>query len=111
MRHNNKIWEIDWNPILQKMQVEAGQSLPSYPGDLKTALLNHVGLIDQAVGEASYQLAAEIAQTSTDCDPEITYWFSQLIFLLCLNSQTSKPAHFSLPVHLEPVSVQPLSGK
>lgn len=111
-RNQNKIdQEIDWNPILQKMQIETGQNLPIYPGDLKAALLNHVGLVDNAVGEAAYQLAVEIAQTSTDCDPEVTYWFSRLISLLCLHSQTSKPAYFKLPVYLEPVPVQPSPGK
>jgi hypothetical protein len=97
-------YEIDWNLILQQMQIKLGQDLPTFPGDLKTALLNHAGLADDATGEAAYQLAVEISRTSTFCDPEITYWFARLVALLHLQSQTSFPNRLGLPVYLGSVS-------
>lgn len=71
---------IDWQPILA--QLVQTQSLPKYPGDLKTALLTHAGLNHHAKGEQAYQMAVEIARLTTCCDPEIIYWFSRLISLL-----------------------------
>lgn len=75
--------EIDWRPILDQVQLRAGESLPTYPGDLKVALLNHAGLANDSKGEAIYQLAKEIARLTTCSDPEITYWFSRLVALVC----------------------------
>ncbi|MBD3884884.1 hypothetical protein IFO70_24420 [Phormidium tenue FACHB-886] len=77
--------DIDWNPILQRIQIAEGQRLPTYPGDLKAALLAHSGLDDHPKAEEAYQLAREISRLSTCCDPEIVYWFSRLVALL--NSQ------------------------
>lgn len=76
--------EIDWSFILCQMQTPEGQSLPVYPGDLKTALLQYAGLGDHPKGEELYQLSREIARLTTCCDPEITYWFSRLISLIDL---------------------------
>jgi hypothetical protein len=74
--------EIDWQPILNQMQQADGQRLPEFSGDLKTALLAHAGLTHHPKGEATYQLAREIARLTTCCDPEIAYWFSRLVELV-----------------------------
>lgn len=74
--------KIDWNPILRQIQFTKGHSLPTYNGDLKAALLNHVGLTNHSKGEEAYQLAREIARLTTYSDPEIVYWFSRLIYLI-----------------------------
>jgi hypothetical protein len=76
---------IDWNPVLSRIQWLEGQSLPTYPGDLKTALLNHAGLVNNPKGEEAYEFAREIARLTTYSDPEIIYWFSRLVSLM--NSQ------------------------
>lgn len=73
---------IDWSPIVERMRVKEGERLPSYPGDLKTALLDRAGLTESPKGEEAYQLAREIARLTTCCDPEITYWFSRLVSLM-----------------------------
>jgi hypothetical protein len=73
---------IDWYPILQQMKIAEGRSLPSYPGELKTALLEQAGLTDHPKAEEAYQIAVEISRLSTCCDPEIAYWFSRLISLI-----------------------------
>jgi hypothetical protein len=103
MNPNYPTHSLDWNPLLQQMQIEPGQDLPVFPGDLKAALLAHAG-INHTVGEAAYQLAIEISQTTTQSDPEITYWFSRLVSLLHLNDSLHSTAHLSLPVYLESVS-------
>ncbi|WP_416668803.1 hypothetical protein [Egbenema bharatensis] len=105
MNSNCQTHSLDWNPILQQMQTEPGQDLPIFPGDLKTALLAHAE-INQTVGEAAYQLAVEISQITTQSDPEITYWFSQLVSLLHLSDSLHSTAHLSLPVYFESVSAQ-----
>lgn len=74
--------EIDWNPILCQIKSTKAHSLPTYIGDLKTALLNHAGLTNHPKGEEIYQLAREISRLTTYCDPEIVYWFSRLVSLL-----------------------------
>ena len=74
--------EIDWSPILQRIQATEARQLPTYPGDLKTALLNHAGLASHPKSEEVYQIAREISRLSTCCDPEIVYWFSRLVTLL-----------------------------
>lgn len=74
--------EIDWNPILLRLQTKASRSMPVYPGDLKTALLKHAGLLDHPKGEAAYQTAVEIARLTTCCDPEVIYWFSRIVSLM-----------------------------
>ena len=86
---NSTACDIDWNPILQRIQIEEGHQLPTYPGDLKAALLAHAGLDhhSKAKGEEVYQLAREISRLSTCCDPEIVYWFSRLIVLLDLRTR------------------------
>lgn len=73
---------IDWSPVLNLMRRREDQHLPSYCGDLKTALLNHAGLLNHPKGEETFQLAREIARLTTCCDPEIVYWFSRLISLM-----------------------------
>ncbi|MEP0900999.1 hypothetical protein [Nodosilinea sp. FACHB-13] len=73
---------IDWQPILNQMQPTDGQSLPVYPGDLKAALLHHAGMTRHPKGEATFQLAREIARLTTCCDPEVAYWFSRLVELV-----------------------------
>jgi hypothetical protein len=73
---------IDWNPILNQMDVVNNQGFPTYPGDLKAALLDHVGLSHHPKGEELYQLAQQVAQLTTCCDPEIVYWFSRLVPLI-----------------------------
>ncbi|OUL20223.1 hypothetical protein [Nostoc sp. 106C] len=74
--------KIDWNPILCQIKYTKGHNLPTYTGDLKTALLNHAGLTNHSKGEEAYQLAREIARLTTYSDPEIVYWFSRLISLI-----------------------------
>lgn len=73
---------IDWQPLLDRLQRSDDQHLPTYPGNLKAALLAHAGLTNHPKAEAAYQLAIEIARLTTCCDPEIIYWFSRLISLL-----------------------------
>ena len=70
---------IDWNPILSRIQWIEGHSLPVYPGDLKKALLDYVGLTNNPKAEAAFQLAREIARLTTYSDPEIIYWFSRIV--------------------------------
>ncbi|WP_235018943.1 hypothetical protein [Tolypothrix sp. NIES-4075] len=55
--------------------------MPTYSGDLKTALLNLAKLMNYPKGEQAYQLASEIARLTTYSDPEIVYWFSRLVSL------------------------------
>jgi hypothetical protein len=88
MINNFIVDDIDWSPILQSIRYESGQTLPTYPGDLKAALLNHSGLANHPKGSQAYQIAVEIARTSTCCDPEIVYWFSRLAALM--SSQPEK---------------------
>lgn len=73
---------IDWSPILSKIQRLDGHGLPAYPGDLKAALLHHAQLNKHPKAEMVYQLASDIARLTTHCDPEIVYWFSQLLPLI-----------------------------
>jgi hypothetical protein len=73
--------EIDWQPLLDRLQYLDEKRLPLYPGDLKADLLAHAGLTDHAKGEIIYQLAIEIARLTTCCAPEIIYWFSRLFSL------------------------------
>jgi len=73
---------INWSPILQSISTEKEHRLPTYPGDLKAALLDHAGLMNHPKAEEAYQLAREISRLSTCCDPEIVYWFSRLVSLL-----------------------------
>lgn len=82
MNLSSTVSGIDWSPVLSRMQRNKGHRLPIYPGDLKTALLEHAGLSNHPKGEAAYQLAHKIAQLTTYCDPEITYWFSHLVALI-----------------------------
>ncbi|HEY9641062.1 MAG TPA: hypothetical protein V6C57_11300 [Coleofasciculaceae cyanobacterium] len=89
MTQHSVACDFDWSPILQSIQLNQGQQLPTYPGDLKAALLNHAGLTHDPKGEAAYQLAREISRLSTCCDPEIVYWFSRLVDLLNLEPQDS----------------------
>ena len=74
--------KVDWSPVLSQMHQKVDQRLPFYPGDLKTALLNHAGLRNHPKGEAAFQLAREISRLTTCCDPEIAYWFSRLVSLI-----------------------------
>ena len=73
---------IDWQPILNQMHQDEGKRVPVYSGDLKAALLLHAGMTDHPKGEATYQLAREIARLTTCCDPEVAYWFSRLVELV-----------------------------
>jgi hypothetical protein len=82
MNSSFTIQAIDWNPILRQIQLVEGQKLPTYPGDLKTALLNHAGLTNNPKGEEVYQLASDISRLTTCCDPEVVYWFSRLVPLI-----------------------------
>ncbi len=82
------VCDLDWSPILQSIQLNQGHHLPTYPGDLKAALLDHAGLTHNPKGEEAYQLAREISRLSTYCDPEIVYWFSRLVTLLNLQPQS-----------------------
>lgn len=70
----------DWQPLLA--QLVKRHNLPTYPGNLKAALLNHAGLEHHPKAEEAYQLAVEIARLTTCCDPEVIYWFSRLAKLL-----------------------------
>lgn len=74
--------EIDWSPILSQLQRVGEQGLPTYPGDLKTALIHHARLSGHPKAEIAYQLANDIAHLTTHCDPEIVYWFSRLLSLI-----------------------------
>ncbi|PSB16150.1 hypothetical protein C7B61_02315 [filamentous cyanobacterium CCP1] len=69
-------------------------------------LIGQLRLKRQPEGESAYQLAVEISQTTTESDPEITYWFSWLVSLLHLIDRLHSTAHLSLPVYLETVSAQ-----
>lgn len=82
MQTSVAIQNIDWNPILSKIQRLDEHSLPVYPGDLKTALLQHAQLSKHPKAELVYQLASDIARLTTHCDPEIVYWFSRLLPLV-----------------------------
>jgi hypothetical protein len=82
MNSSFTIQAIDWSPILHQIQVPEGQKLPTYPGDLKAALLSHAGLTNNPKGEKAYQLASDISRLTTCCDPEIVYWFSRLVSLM-----------------------------
>lgn len=73
---------VDWSPIQQRMQLPPGQSLPVYPGNLKTDLIRCAGLTLNDKAEAVFELAQDIARYTTACDPEIAYWFSRLATLL-----------------------------
>ncbi len=73
---------IDWNPILSQMSYVEGQTLPTYPGNLKKALLSYTGLTNYPKGEEAYEIARDIARFTTYSDPEIVYWFSRLISLI-----------------------------
>ncbi len=74
--------KVDWSPIRQQMQSQPGQPLPVYPGNLKTDLIRCAGLTLNDKAETVFQLAQEIARSTTACDPEIAYWFSRLATLL-----------------------------
>lgn len=74
--------QVDWSPIRQRMQLQSGQQLPVYPGNLKTDLIRCAGLRLHSKAETAFQLAQEIARNTTDCDPEIAYWFSRLVSLI-----------------------------
>ena len=80
--------DIDWSPILLCIRYGCGQTLPTYPGDLKAALLNRAGLANHPKGDEAYQLAVDIARLTTCCDPEIVYWFSRIASLM--NPQQQK---------------------
>ncbi|MEH2283197.1 MAG: hypothetical protein V7K90_18020 [Nostoc sp.] len=82
MNLNYKVGSIDWSPIIQRMESQGNCHLPTYPGDLKTVLLNHADLAQHPQGEKAYQLAREIARLTTFSDTEITYWFSKIIELM-----------------------------
>ena len=73
---------IDWSPVVNQLQRVDAQSLPTYPGDLKTALLHHARLSGHPKADTVYQLASDIARLTTHCDPEIIYWFSRLLPLV-----------------------------
>lgn len=82
MSANLTVKEVDWSPILNQLQRLDAQSLPTYPGDLKAALLHHAVLNSHPKAETVYQLASDIARLTTHCDPEIIYWFSRLLPLI-----------------------------
>ncbi|BAZ08668.1 hypothetical protein NIES4071_04730 [Calothrix sp. NIES-4071] len=79
MNTHKNVGEIDWKPVLSRIRWVEGQRLPTYPGNLKTALLNHVGLTNDPKGAEIYQIACEIARLTTFSDPEIVYWFSRIL--------------------------------
>lgn len=79
-----KVGKIDWEPLVSTMQEVEGKNIPTYPGNLKTALINHAGLSNNVQGEATYQLAVEISRLTTYSDLEIIYWFSRLVELIDL---------------------------
>ncbi len=79
MNTHNYTSEIDWKPVLNRIRWVEGQRLPTYPGNLKTALLEHVGLTNHPKGAEIYQIACEIARLTTFSDPEIVYWFSRIL--------------------------------
>lgn len=82
MNYSSTLNEIDWSPLLSQMQITGEHRLPTYPGDLKAALLQYAGLTNHPKGEELYQIAREIARLTTCCDPEITYWFARLVSLV-----------------------------
>lgn len=65
--------EMDWSPIRQRLQLQSGQQLPVYPVNLKADLIRCAGLTLHDKAETAFQLAQEIARSTTDCDPEIAY--------------------------------------
>nr|RNJ69593.1 MAG: hypothetical protein EDM05_09490 [Leptolyngbya sp. IPPAS B-1204] len=73
---------VDWSPIRRRMQVQPDQPLPVYPGNLKVDLIRCAGLMLHPKAEPIFRLAQEIARSTTDCDPEIAYWFSRLVALI-----------------------------
>ena len=73
---------VDWSPISQRMQVQPDQPLPIYPGNLKVDLIRCAGLMLHPKAEPIFQLAQEIARSTTDRNPEIAYWFSRLVALI-----------------------------
>lgn len=79
---NSTFSEVDWNPVLCRMKTMPGQSLPTYPGNLKTALFEYAGVSNHPRSESVYQMAQDIARLTTYCDPEIAYWFSRLVPLI-----------------------------
>lgn len=76
------VGKIDWAPLVNSIEQMDSIHLPTYPGDLKTALVNYAGLANDGQGEAMYQLAVEISHLTTCTDLEITYWFSRLVALI-----------------------------
>ncbi len=74
--------KVDWSLIRQRMQAQPGQPLPVYPGNLKTDLIRCTGLPFNEKTEAAFQLAQDIARSTTACDLEIAYWFSRLVSLI-----------------------------
>lgn len=74
--------KVDWSLIRQRMQAQPDQPLPIYPGNLKVDLIRCAGLTLHPKAETAFQLAQEIAQSTTTCDPEIAYWFSRLVSLV-----------------------------
>jgi hypothetical protein len=73
---------LDWEPILNCLQKSFESNLPTYPGDLKAALINHAGLTNDPRGEEIYKLSVEISRLTTCCDSEVIYWFSRLAALM-----------------------------
>ena len=82
MSGSTTVHEIDWSLILKQLERRGAQSLPTYPGDLKAALLQHARLNGHPKADLTYQLASDIARLTTHCDPEIIYWFSRLLSLV-----------------------------
>lgn len=80
MKHDLGISKIDWQPLLTRLVKKRDRLI--YPGDLKAALLEYVGLQDQPKAEEAYQLAVQISRLTTCCDAEIIYWFSRLLVLI-----------------------------
>lgn len=74
--------QIDWSFIRNRMQVQPHQPLPSYPGNLKADLVRCAKLQQHHQAETAFELAQEIARNTTDCDPEIAYWFFRLLSLI-----------------------------
>jgi hypothetical protein len=74
--------QISWDVIQQQMQSRPNQPLPTYPGNLKVALIRCAGLPLHGKADIAFQLAQEIARNTTYCDPEIAYWFSRLVSLI-----------------------------
>lgn len=81
---------IDWTPILCRIRLESGQTLPTYPGNLKIALLEHAGLTDHPKADEAYQTAVDIAKLTTESDPEIVYWFSRIAPLMTQETEKQR---------------------